>query len=74
MDNAQQQLTRIEKKLNLIGSSVIGLSAFILLDVLAEIIPKDVSASWKLIAVGGFAFLCSSWSIYMTLKFREAGD
>ena len=73
MDNAQQRLTRIEGKINLIGGLVIGLSAFFTFIAFVEIIAKDVETSWKFILIFACGFLVSAWTIYMNKKFREAG-
>jgi hypothetical protein len=74
MDNAQQQLTRIEEKINLIGGSVIALSSFFTFIVFVETIAKDIQTPWKLILICACGFLASAWTIYMSKKFfREAG-
>jgi hypothetical protein len=72
MDNVQQQLTRIETKINIIGTLVISFSYGFVLIVFAREL-KDVQTPWNLILGGVLPFLYSALTIYMNIKFREAG-
>jgi hypothetical protein len=73
MDNVQQKLTRIDKKINIIGSLVIGFSSFFTLIIIVEITKTYVQAPWNLILTMVLAFLSSALTIYMSIKFKEAG-
>jgi hypothetical protein len=73
MDNVQSQLTRIEKKINIIGNLVITISNAFLIIIAAHIITKEVQTRWNFVIVMVLIFLSSACTIYMSIKFEEAG-